>query len=205
VPFRPGDHLPPADLAAERAKVEADVDQPITDQQLASALMYPKVTRDFLKFSQQYSDVSVVPTPTFFYGMKVGDEVALNIESGKTLLVVLQSVHDDDTAGLVRVQFELNGQSRMVTVPRAGAEGAQAREVAQPGNPLQVGAPMPGSVVHVAVAEGQHVKAGATLLSMEAMKMETHVQAERDGVVERVLVKPGDRVGAKDLLIVFAA
>ncbi|ARU04270.1 pyruvate carboxylase [Comamonas serinivorans] len=203
-PYRPGDQLPPADLRAERAKVEADVGQPITDQQLASALMYPKVTSDFLKFGQTYSDVSVVPTPTFFYGMQVGDEVALSIESGKTLLVVLQSVQEDEASGTAKVQFELNGQSRMVTVPKAGMVGAQAREVAQAGNPQQVGAPMPGSIVHVAVTEGQRVKAGATLLSLEAMKMETHVQAERDGLIARVLVKPGDRVSAKDLLITYA-
>ena len=202
-PFRPGDKLPPADLKAERAKVEADVGQPISDRQLASALMYPKVTSDFLKFGQTYSDVSVVPTPTFFYGMQVGDEVALNIESGKTLLVVLQSVQDDESAGTAKVQFELNGQSRMVTVPKAGVVGAHVRETAQNGNPRHVGAPMPGAIVHVAVAEGQTVKAGATLLSLEAMKMETHVQAEHDGIIDRVLVKAGDRVNAKDLLIVW--
>jgi len=90
-------------------------------------------------------------------------------------------------------------------VAKAGAAAAAQREVAESGNPLHVGAPMPGSIVTVPVAAGQPVKAGATLLSLEAMKMETHLTAERDGVIERVLVKPGDRVHAKDLLMVWKA
>ena len=103
------------------------------------------------------------------------------------------------------MQFELNGQSRMATVLRAGSGAEIHREVAESGNPLHIGAPMPGAIVTVPVTVGQRVPAGATLLSLEAMKMETHIFAEREGVVERVLVKPGDRVHAKDLLIVWRA
>ena len=204
--YRPGDQLPPVDLEAARAKAATagglsleDMD----DQQLASALMYPKVTSDFHQHQVKHGDVSVLPTPTFFYGMKPSDEVALEIDAGKTLLISLQTIHEEE--GVAKVQFEMNGQSRMTSVARAGAATAAQREVAQAGNPLQVGAPMPGAIVTVAVSEGQTVKAGATLLSLEAMKMETHLTAERDGVVERVLVKPGDRVQAKDLLLVWRA
>jgi pyruvate carboxylase len=93
----------------------------------------------------------------------------------------------------------------MASVARAGAANAAQREVAEAGNPLHVGAPMPGAIVTVPVAVGQHVQAGATLLSLEAMKMETHITAEREGTVDRVLVKPGDRVQAKDLLLVWRA
>lgn len=130
--------------------------------------------------------------------MQPGDEVALEIEAGKTLLVSLQTIHEEE--GVARVQFEMNGQSRM----NRAAKAAQ-RETAEPGNPLHVGAPMPGAIVTVAVAAGQHVRACSTLLSIEAMKMETHITAERDGVIEQVLVKPGDRVQAKDLLVVWRA
>lgn len=171
------------------------------DRQLASALMYPKVAADFHQHLQQHGDVSVLPTPTFFYGMRPGDEVALEIEQGKTLLVSLQTIHEEE--GVAKVQFEMNGQSRMTSVAKDGAAAQAQREAAEPGNPLQVGAPMPGAIVTVAVTAGQHVQAGATLLSLEAMKMETHMTAERDGVIERVLVKPGDRVQAKDLLVVW--
>ena len=202
--YRPGDHLEPVDLEAFRAKATQDAGMELDDQQLASALMYPKVARDFHQHLAAHGDTSVLPTPTFFYGMRPGDEVALEIDPGKTLLVSLQSIHDDEAAGAAKVQFELNGQSRMATVPRAGATGTQlAREVAEAGNPLHVGAPMPGAIVTVPIVAGQTVHAGATLLSLEAMKMETHITAEREGVVERVLVKPGDRVQAKDLLIVW--
>jgi pyruvate carboxylase len=173
----------------------------VDDRQLASALMYPKVVADFHQHQQMHGDISVLPTPTFFYGMKPGDEVALEIEAGKTLLVSLQTIHEEE--GVAKVQFEMNGQSRMTSVTKTGAAKAGQRESAEPGNPLQVGAPMPGAIVTVAVAAGQRVTAGATLLSLEAMKMETHMTAERDGVIDRVLVKPGDRVQAKDLLVVW--
>jgi pyruvate carboxylase len=165
--------------------------------------MYPQVAAQFHRHQAQHGDVSVLPTATFFYGMRPGDELALEIEAGKTLQVGLQTVHEQD--GVARVQFEMNGQSRMTSVARAGAVSAGRRESAQPGNPLQVGAPMPGSIVTVAVAAGQQVRAGTTLLSLEAMKMESQMSAERDGVIERVLVKVGDRVQAKDLLVVWRA
>ena len=204
--YRPGDALAPVDLEAARAQMATDTGVAIDDAQLASALMYPKVARDFVRHQTQHSDTSSLPTPTFFYGLRLQDEVAIEIDAGKTLLVSLQGLTEDEAAGVVRVQFELNGQSRIVVVPRAGASSAQVkREVAEPGNPLHLGAPMPGSVVTVPVADGQAVKAGATLLALEAMKMETHLTAERDGVIERVLVKPGDRVQAKDLLVVWKA
>ncbi|MBS0498730.1 MAG: pyruvate carboxylase [Proteobacteria bacterium] len=205
-PYRPGDHLPPVDLEAARAKAAQAGGLPIEDKddrQLASALMYPKVAADFHQHQQKHGDVSVLPTPTFFYGMKPGDEVALEIEAGKTLLVCLQTIHEEE--GVAKVQFEMNGQSRMTSVAKAGAATVAQREIAEPGNPLHVGAPMPGAIVTVPVVAGQHVQAGATLLSLEAMKMETHMTAERDGVIERVLIKVGDRVQAKDLLVVWRA
>ncbi|MCS4296255.1 pyruvate carboxylase [Comamonas sp. BIGb0152] len=203
--YRPGDHLPLVELEAARDKAAQAGGMPVDamdDRQLASALMYPKVASEFHQHMQRHGDVSVLPTPTFFYGMKPGDEVALEIDAGKTLLVSLQTIHEEK--GIAKVQFEMNGQSRMTSVARTGAAAAQ-RERANSGNPLHVGAPMPGAIVTVPVVAGQSVQAGATLLSLEAMKMETHMTAERDGVVERVLVKPGDRVQAKDLLVVWRA
>ncbi|SAL85461.1 pyruvate carboxylase [Caballeronia arvi] len=204
--YRPGDHLPSVDLEATRRTAAQAGGMPIDemdDRQLASALMYPKVASEFHQHRQKHGDVSVLPTPTFFYGMKSGDEVALEIEAGKTLLVSLQTIQE--TEGVAKVQFEMNGQSRMTSVARAGVTASAQRETAEPGNPLHVGAPMPGAIVTVPVVAGQQVQAGATLLSLEAMKMETHMTAEREGIIERVLVKPGDRVQAKELLIVWRA
>jgi pyruvate carboxylase len=107
-----------------------------------------------------------------------------------------------------KVQFELNGQSRTVRVAAANAAAAEsARPLAEPGNPWHVAAPMPGAIVNVAVVVvvGQRVNAGSTLLSLEAMKRETHVAADRDAEVEAVYVVAGDRVQAKELLVVLRA
>jgi pyruvate carboxylase len=164
--------------------------------------MYPKQMREFCAWQRRYGDTSLLPTPVFFYGPQPQQEIAVEIDPGKTLLIALQSVTaDGETAQ--KVQFELNGQSRSVRVTLAAAGAAAARPLADPGNPGHVAAPMPGAIVSVAVTKGQRVSAGSTLLALEAMKMETHVTADRDAEVEQVLVTPGDRVQAKELILVL--
>jgi len=201
--YRPGDRLPAVDLDAARAQAEGECGQPLDERQLASWLMYPKVMRDFCAHTAQFGDTSMLPTPVFFYGAQLQQELTVEIDPGKTLLVVLQSVAADGE-GARKVQFELNGQSRTVRVARPDAgDAARSRPVADPANPWQVAAPMPGGIVSVAVQPGQRVHAGSTLLALEAMKMETHVTADRDAEVASVHVAPGDRVQAKDLLVVL--
>ncbi|MBN3786524.1 pyruvate carboxylase [Burkholderia sp. Ac-20353] len=204
-PYRPGDQLPPVDLEAARAQGEAACESPLDDRQLASYLMYPKQTIDYFAHVCTYSDTSVVPTPAFLYGLQPQEEVAIDIAPGKTLLVALQGQHADVEEGVVKVQFELNGQSRTALIEqRSTAHTSKVRRsqpVADPGNPLHVAAPMPGSVVTVAVQPGQRVAAGTTLIALEAMKMETHIAAERDCEIATVHVQVGDRIAAKDLLI----
>ncbi|TPL53391.1 pyruvate carboxylase [Mesorhizobium sp. B2-4-4] len=202
---RPGSLLKPADLKASRKEVERKLERKLSEYEFASWLMYPKVFSDFAAAQETYGPVSVLPTPTYFYGMKPEDEVFVDIEKGKTLVVRCQAIGDVDDKGMVTVFFELNGQPRRVKVPdRAhGASAAKARRKAEPGNEAHVGAPMPGVVSALAVAAGQAVKAGDVLLSIEAMKMETALHAERDGTVAEVLVKAGDQIDAKDLLIAF--
>jgi pyruvate carboxylase len=201
--YRPGDRLPPVDLEAVRAQGAKECGQPLDECQLSTYLMYPKQMREFCEHQRRFGDTSQLPTPVFFYGPQLQEEIAVEIDPGKTLLVALQSVSPDGESAQ-KVQFELNGQSRTVRVHSTGAAGSvQARPLADPSNPAHVAAPMPGAVVNVAVAVGQRVSAGSTLLGLEAMKMETHVLAERDGEVAQVLVKPGERVQAKELLIVM--
>ncbi|MBN9369215.1 MAG: pyruvate carboxylase [Comamonadaceae bacterium] len=203
---RAGAHIPAVDLEAERARAAKAADHRISDADLASWLMYPKVFTEYMAHRRQYGDVSALPTPVFFYGLPEQGEMAVDIDQGKTLVVRLLGQAEDKDSGETRLFFELNGQPRPVRIPRAGQEGAQrkARAQAQEGNPLHVGAPMPGAVAAVAVKPGQKVTRGSPLLSIEAMKMENAVSAERDGTVAKVLVAPGDRVEAKDLLIEFA-
>ncbi|TPI45643.1 pyruvate carboxylase [Mesorhizobium sp. B2-9-1] len=205
ITVRPGSLLKSADLKASRKDIEGKLDRKLSEYEFASWLMYPKVFTDFAAAQETYGPVSVLPTPTYFYGMKSEDEIFLDIEKGKTLVVRCQAFGDVDEKGMVTVFFELNGQPRRVKVPdRAhGASAAKARRKAEPGNEGHVGAPMPGVVSALAVASGQAVKAGDVLLSIEAMKMETALHAERDGEIAEVLVKAGDQIDAKDLLIAF--
>jgi pyruvate carboxylase len=197
--------MPPADLKAKRAEAEQATGRKLDDNDLASYLMYPKVFRDYAEHEREYEDVSVLPTPTFFYGMKDREEIAVDIERGKTMVIALQGRSEVDEEGQVRLFFELNGQSRPVRVPKAGiAASAKLRQKAQEGNAKHIGAPMPGSIVMVSVKQGQAVKKGDPLVSIEAMKMETMLRAEHDCTVAQVHVKPGEAVGAKDLLMEVA-
>jgi pyruvate carboxylase len=207
ITVRPGSLLAEADLAAARKEVEEKLGRAIDEFEFASSLMYPKVFADFAAAQEAYGPVSVLPTPVYFYGMKAEDEIFVDIERGKTLVVRCLAIGEPDDKGMVTVSFELNGQPRRVKVPdRAhGATNGKARRKAEPGNDAHVGAPMPGVVSTLAVAAGQAVKAGDVLLSIEAMKMETALHAERDGTIAEVLVHAGDQIDAKDLLVVFAA
>ncbi|WP_428522027.1 pyruvate carboxylase [Roseibium sp.] len=207
ITVRPGSLLDDSDLEAERAAAAAATGHDIDDAELASYLMYPKVFTDFDKAQQQYGPTSVLPTPVYFYGLEAGDEIFVDLEPGKTLVVRCQAIGETDEKGEKKVFFELNGQPRNVKVPdRAhGAVGAAAMRKAEDGNAAHVGAPMPGVISTVAIAAGQEVKAGDVLVSIEAMKMETALHAERDGKVSEVLVSPGAQIDAKDLLVVFEA
>jgi len=201
---RPGATLPAVDLDAARTDAEAAIGRAVPDAQLASYLMYPKVFVDYAADRAAYGDIGMLPTPVFFYGMEPGQEISIDIERGKTLivsLVAVSEVHDDGTR---TVFFELNGQPRNVRVrDRSQVARRPESRKAENGNASHVGAPMPGKVVTVAVKAGQAVKGGDTLLTLEAMKMETSVRAEADGKVAEVLVEPGALVDAKDLLLVL--
>jgi pyruvate carboxylase len=205
ITVRPGSLLKPADLKASRKEIEDKVERKLSEYEFASWLMYPKVFSDFCGVQETYGPVSVLPTPVYFYGMKPQDEIFVDIEKGKTLVIRCFAIGEVDDKGMVTVFFELNGQPRRIKVPDRvhGASASRARRKAEPGNEAHVGAPMPGVVSALAVAAGQAVKAGDVLLSIEAMKMETALHAERDGTIAEVLVKAGDQIDAKDLLVVF--
>jgi pyruvate carboxylase len=199
---RPGKSLPPVDLEKTRAEVEKSIGHKIGDTDLASYLMYPKVFKDFAAHERNYGDVSALPTPVFFYGLKEQQEIAAELEPGKTLLIRLQATTEMKEEGEDKLFFELNGQPRTVRVPKAGAIASKtALPKAEEGNASQIGAPMPGMVVTVSVKPGQKIDPGDVLVSIEAMKMETQLRAEKAGTVKRVLVAPGTSVMAKDLLI----
>ncbi|MBX9579522.1 MAG: pyruvate carboxylase [Gemmataceae bacterium] len=200
---RPGALLPPADFGGAKAELERKLGRPASEADVVSYLLYPKVFPEFAAAEARYSDLSVLPTPVFFYGMEPGEELSIDIEPGKTLFVKFLTVGEAHPDGNRVVYFELNGQPREVVVAdrSLGGGAVKARPKAESGNPKQVGAPMPGAVIAVSVAPGEEVAAGQKLLTMEAMKMESTVYADRAAKVAEVLVTPGTQVDGGDLLI----
>ena len=199
---RPGKALPPVDLDAARAQAAEEAGREIDDEDLNSWLMYPKVFADYARRHETYGPVRALPTRTFFYGMEPGEEISAEIDPGKTLEIRLQAVGETGEDGEARVFFELNGQPRTVRAPDRKVTATTAkRPKAEAGNPAHVGAPMPGVVATVAAQAGKSVKTGDLLLTIEAMKMETGIHADRDGTVAAVHVTPGAQIDAKDLLV----
>jgi pyruvate carboxylase len=204
---RPGKNLTPIDMEAARQEASAAIDgKEVDDEDLNSYLMYPKVFVDYRERHERYGPVRALPTRTFFYGMTPGQEITTEIDPGKTLEIRLQAIGETNADGQVKVFFELNGQPRVIRVPnRLIASETISRTKAEQGNLLHVGAPMPGVVASVAVTAEQEVKKGDLLLTIEAMKMETGIHAERDCQISAVHVQPGAQIDAKDLLIEFKA
>ncbi len=204
---RPGAIMAPADLDALRAEVAQKTGRDIAsvaDTDLASYIMYPKVFIDFARMQDLYGPTEILPTPVYFYGLKPGEDAQFSLEAGKTLVLLTQAIGETDEEGQVKVFFELNGQPRIVKVPnRSVASTIVARRKAEDGNPAHVAAPMPGIVSSVAIKAGQPIKAGDVLLSIEAMKMETMLHADRDGTIAEILVHAGSAIDAKDLLVVI--
>ncbi|HMR53708.1 MAG TPA: pyruvate carboxylase [Amaricoccus sp.] len=200
---RPGALMPPADLGALRAALKAEAgDTEVDNEDFCGYLMYPKVFTDYLHRHQDYGPVRTLPTPVFFYGMEPRQEISVEIDPGKIIEIRLQAVGETNAEGDVRVFFELNGQPRTVRVPDRQARAmAPRRPKAEAGNPAQVAAPMPGVIASVSVSEGKAVQAGDLMLTIEAMKMETGLYADRPGVVKTLHVAPGAQVDSKDLLV----
>jgi pyruvate carboxylase len=200
---RPGAVMPAADIESLQAELKEKLrGVDIDNEDLCGYLMYPRVFLDYMGRHQKYGPVRTLPTPVFFYGMAPGDEISVDIDPGKTLEIRLQAVGDTNEDGEVRVFFELNGQPRTIRVPDRKAQSVvPKRPLAEAGNPAHVAAPMPGVISSVAVTEDQVVKSGDLLATIEAMKMETGLYADKPGKVMKLHVQPGAQVDAKDLLV----
>ena len=201
---RPGEILPPADLNVMREEGEQQIERPLSDAELASYLMYPQVFTDYAQSRRQYGDMTVVPTQVFFYGMESGQEIDIELETGNTQIIRFLGLSEHHDDGLRTVFFEVNGQPRQINVAdRAYEVSRPTQPKADPADPGQVGAPMPGLIVQINVASGDTVQAGEVLMIIEAMKMQTSVRAECDSTVGTVKVEPGQQVDVKDLLLEF--
>ena len=199
---RPGATLPDVDIEGERAELARKLRRHVSDTELASYLMYPAVFLDYAKYRRQSGDVGVIPTPVFFYGPKIGQEINLDLEAGKRLIVTFQAMSEPDDEGRRTIFFELNGQPRTIAVQdKSRAPRGKAHVKADDSDPGQIGAPMPGMIVGVGALVGQAVAAGDRLFTIEAMKMETAVYAPCAGKVAEVLLGPGTRVDQHDLVV----
>ncbi|MFO0953875.1 MAG: pyruvate carboxylase [Isosphaeraceae bacterium] len=199
---RPGKNLPPTDLNAARDKASALLGRPATDRDALSYVLYPRVFPDLAAHVRTYSDTSILPTSLFFHGPDPGAEVPVEIEPGKTMIVKLLTLGEAHEDGKRTVFFELNGMPREVEVAdRSLASSVREAPKADPADPDQIGSPLPGLVVGVAVSAGDAVRKGQKLLSIEAMKMETTIYAERPCRVVEVLAPVGHQVKTGELLI----
>ncbi len=195
--------LVPVDFAAKKAELE-EMKAPTTEEDLSAYCLYPKVYADWQAFVQEFGDVSILDTPTFFFGMKAGEEINVALEKGKNLIIKLVLVSDPDEEGNRLVRFEFNGQARTIKVhDKQVKTTGLVRRKANKANPNEIGATLSGSLVKVAVSLGQKVKKGDVLLVTEAMKMETTITAPKDGTVAEILVTPGSRIESGDCLLVL--
>jgi pyruvate carboxylase len=199
---RPGARLDPLNLDKTRAELTHKLKREATEDDVYSHLMYPEVFSAYAKIAGSYGDLSVLPTPAFFYGMKPGEEITLDLEAGKTLFIRLMNISPADAEGKRVVSFELNGVARQtVVVDKSVQPKVKSRPKAEPSDPLQVGAPIPGLITALPVNVGSRVAKGEKIVSLEAMKMQTTVYAPADGLVAEIAIKVGDAVEAKDLLV----
>lgn len=199
---RPGEYLDPVDFESVRKELEEKQLKEVTEQDIISYVLYPKVYEQYMTTQEQYGNVSLLDTPTFFFGMRNNETVEIEIDTGKRLIITLKAITEPDEKGVRTIFFDMNGQARRIYIQDENVKAnASVKPKADKLNPNHIGAQMPGSVTEVKIAEGENVKSGQALLITEAMKMETTVQAPFDGVVTKLTVQSGDAIESGDLLI----
>lgn len=202
ITVRPGELLDPIDFDDLKKKIEDTFKIEATNKDVLAYALYPKVMEEYYKAVELYGDLSVLDTPSFLYGLRIGEEIEVEIEKGKTLIIKLLSIGEAEHDGTRVIYFEFNGQPREVVIQDLTVEADGTIAVkANPNDPNQIGATMPGTVLKVVVSKGSRVKRGDHLLITEAMKMETTVQAPKDGIVKEIYAKEGDAISTGDLLL----
>jgi len=192
----------PVKLKDTKAELESKTKKEATNDDLFSYLMYPSVFVEFAKFQKEFGDVSSLPTPAYFYGLTPGEEISVSIEEGKVLFIKLINVGSPDKEGRRVISYELNGMPReSIVLDKSIAPKTKNRVKADPADLAQLGAPIPGMVTALSTSTGSKVSKGDKLVTLEAMKMQTTIYAQKDGVVAELLVAVGDSVEAGDLLV----
>ena len=199
---RPGEYLDPVNFDEIRQELEAKDYGEVTEQDVISYVLYPKVFDQFMQIKQQYGDLSLLDTPTFFFGMRNGETVEIEIDTGKRLIIKLETISEPDENGYRTIYYVMNGQARRISIKDENIKtNTNLKPKADKSNPSHIGAQMPGSVTEVKVTVGEEVKVNQPLLITEAMKMETTIQAPFNGTIKQVTVVNGDAIATGDLLI----
>lgn len=199
---RPGALAAPVDFAQVKAELAEKIGYEPKQEEVLSYLMYPQVFLDYQTAYNMFADVTMLDTPTFFSGMRLGETINVEIEKGKILIIRLDEIGEPDIEGNRTLFFNLNGQRREILVKDTAIKSAiQTKRKAEPTNKEQIGATMPGSVLEIFVKKGDRVKQGDTLMVTEAMKMETAIEARYDGEVKHIYVEAGETIAQDDLLI----
>ncbi|MEE8433657.1 MAG: pyruvate carboxylase [bacterium] len=201
---RPGELLPPAELEESRAEIQGKFGVKIDDRELSSHLLYPAVFEEFMSHQARFGDTSMIDTPTFFFGLRVGEECQVDIERGKSLIITLQAIGPIMEGGFRKIYFDLNGRPREAVVHDDSVPlDTHVRRKGDPHDAHHVIAPMPGKLARVVVAEGEKVIKGEVVAVTEAMKMENAVSAKTDGTVTEILLNPGDDLETGDLILIL--
>ena len=199
---RPGKHLKPVDFKQVRAELEHKLRHKVSDYDVLSYILYPKVFLDYARHRAHYGDVWVLPTDIFLYGLEVGREVCLEFAKGKSIIVTLLGVSKPRDDGTRTLFYEVNGEPRNITVAdKSSPSKVKKHPKADAGDPYQVGSPMPGMIVQMCVRQGETVKKDDKLFIIEAMKLEASVCACVDGVVNKIFLGENTQVDTGDLVL----
>lgn len=203
---RPNAHMAPLDIEAEyqefRNVFEHDLSRPINITDFLSYKLYPKVFTDSYNKHLKYDNLMNLPTKNFFYGMDIGEEIIVELDKGKTLLITLESIGEANEEGMVTVYFKVNGQGRSVQIKDESIKVDKVEHIkADKSNTKEIGAPLQGMLSTILVKEGEQVTKNQPLFIIEAMKMETTITANESATVTRLVLKPGVMVNSEDLVI----
>ena len=199
---RPGSILPQIDFDNTKKELEHKTQIKISNKQLASYLMYPKVFLDFIEFQKKFSDPSILPTALFFYGPKTDQEYSLSIEKGKSLIVRYLAKGEINKDGKCPVFFEVNGQPRTIEIIDDKFDSSIIQKIkADEKNTNHVASPLPGQISQIFIKNEDKVIKGDKLLVIEAMKMETTITADKTGIIKNLQIEIGSNVDSKDLLL----
>ncbi len=199
---RPGKLLEDYDFNKAKKELEDEFKREFTDEEIVSYALYPAVFRDYVKFVEIYGDASVFDTKSFFYPLKKEEEIDVDIEEGKTLIIKYLSMGEPNEKGCRRVYFELNGQPRNVNIKDEKlTDIIKSNEKGDLSDPHDICATMPGKIVKINVKEGDDVKKDDLLVVTEAMKIETKIKCGISGKVAKIYLNKGDKIEAGDLII----